>query len=239
MTAARLPTGRSGGFNEAASFRRRFALALALSLALHTAAVFGLRAGRGAGADGSTPGPHRVALLARLVAAADQGDETGRVSAESASAASEQALPAPRSTDQGTTAGSSGDGRPRRPAAAGALPLDLARVGYYYLASRLQVPPKALGDIPFEYPEDSPLRIGVVQARVLINVRGGVDDAIVEMADPPGVFDAAAVKALLKARFSPGSLHGIAVASQLLVEISYTDPGSSTLPGVGISVRNR
>jgi len=83
------------------------------------------------------------------------------------------------------------------------------------------------------------LRNGVVQARVLINARGGVDDAIVVAADPPGVFDAAAVKALLKARFSPGSLHGIAVASQLLVEIRYEDPGSSSLPGVSISVNNR
>ena len=97
--------------------------------------------------------------------------------------------------------------------------------------------PTAKGDIVFEYPEDSQLRDGIVQVRVLINAQGTVDDAIVEVADPPGVFDAAAVKALLRAKFSPGSLHGIAVASQLIVEVIYKDPGSSTLPGVNLSVK--
>lgn len=228
MDRAGLLTGLARIYREAAPFRRRFAFALAASLALHATAIFGVRAGRG-DASGIT-GVHATTLNARLILPDDASDRP-----QSVAATAEAPVGEPARASAGS--GSGNDGKPPRPAASGALPLDIARAGYYYLASRLQVAPTAKGDIVFEYPEDSQLRDGIVQVRVLINAQGTVDDAIVEVADPPGVFDAAAVKALLRAKFSPGSLHGIAVASQLIVEVIYKDPGSSTLPGVNLSVK--
>ena len=227
MDRAGLLTGLARIYREAAPFRRRFAFALAASLALHATAIFGVRAGRG-DASGIT-GVHATTLNARLILPSD----TSGPSPQSVTTVAEQAT---REPIRASTA-SGNDGKPPRPAASGALPLDIARVGYYYLASRLQVAPTAMGNLVFEYPEDSPLRDGIVQVRVLISAQGDVDDAIVEAAAPPGVFDAAAVKALLRAKFWPGSLHGIAVASQLIVEVIFKDPGSSTLPGVSLSVK--
>lgn len=209
---------------------RRLLLAIAASIALHATAVATLRAGRGEGSGGGASAATR--LTARLVTQPQAGLPSPP---SSIVAAAEHAIQdAPASNRQAGRRD-----RPPRPAASGTLPLDIVRTGQYYLASRLQVPPRAIGDLLLEYPEDSPLRDGVVVARVLINARGGVDEAIIEAADPPGVFDSAAVRGLLRSRFSPGSLHGIAVASQLLLEVRYRDPGNSTLPGVSISEKMR
>lgn len=210
---------------------RRLLLAIAASIALHATAVATLRAGRGEGAGGGTSAATR--LTARLVTQSEAGVPSSPPASSAAAAehAMQEALASRRQAGRSD--------RPTRPAASGTLPLDIVRTGQYYLASRLQVPPRAIGDLLLEYPEDSPLRDGVVVARVLINARGGVDEAIIEAADPPGVFDSAAVKGLLKSRFSPGSLHGIAVASQLLLEVRYRAPGNSTLPGVSISEKPR
>lgn len=230
-TAADGPARIAAGHRPQASRgTRRLILAIAASIALHATAVATLRAGRGEGAGG---GESTVARLsARLMLAPPAQSPS---SPASAIADAEPARPPAPVADR--PAGRSE--RPPRPAASGTLPLDLARTGQYYLASRLQVPPRVIGELPLEYPEDSPLRDGVVVARVLISAGGGVDEAVIESADPPGVFDSAAVRGLLKARFSPGSLHGIAVASQLLLEVRYRDPGNSTLPGVSVSEKRR
>lgn len=232
MATAGALTGPRSWLSEAAPTRRRFAFALALSLALHAVVVVGVRAGRGAGSP-ATSSPGSV-LTARLVPLEDAAAmplpaESTPVDATSAITAREAvAAPQPDAVR-----------RPPRPSASGALPLDFIQTGYYYLVSKVHKPPVVQGDINFEYPDNSPLRVGVVQARVLINAKGSVDDAIIEAADPPGVFDAVAIRALLRAKYTPGLLHGIAVPTQLMVEVRYQDPGSNTVPGVNISVKNR
>lgn len=230
MSGVGLLTGPARLYREAAPFRRRFAFALAVSLALHAAAVFGVRAGLGAGSSGGGT----VVLKARLVDATDPA-ATALAPAEPVTSAPDSPVVRPRETQPARADGE--NKAPRRPSASGALPLNFIQAGYYYLASKVHKPPAAIGDIDFQYPEDSPLRDGMVQARVLINARGSVDDVIVEVSDPAGVFDAAAIKALLTGRFSPGLLHGIPVPTQIEVEVRYKDPGSSTMPGVSIAVK--
>lgn len=224
-------------YREAAPYRRRFAFALAVSLALHAAAMFGLRAGLGAGSAGVGP----VALNARLVPLQDMADTAAPAGASPPgmeTPASDGIAARPR--DAQALARGGGENRPPgRPGAPGALPFNFIQAGYYYLASKVHKPPAAIGDIDFQYPENSPLKDGMVQARVLINARGSVDDVIVEVSEPPGVFDAAAIKSLLTGKFSPGLLHGIPVPTQIAVEVRYMDPGSSTLPGVNIAVKNK
>ena len=222
-------------YREAAPFRRRFAFALAVSLALHAAAVFGVRAGLGTGNTGSGT----FVINARLVSLQDIADPATLADASLPSvetAASDNTVARPR--DAQAPAKVEGENKARRQAsAAGALPLNFIQAGYYYLASKVHQPPVAIGDIDFQYSENSPLRDGMVQARVLINARGSVDDVIVEVSEPPGVFDAAAIKALLTGKFSSGLLHGLPVPTQIEVEVRYKDPGASALPGVNVSVK--
>jgi len=117
------------------------------------------------------------------------------------------------------------------------MPLDLLRVRDYYLSSRLHKPPAALEPFRFDYPAESTVRDGRVMARILINERGGVDDVIIEKADPPGTFEANTVASLLRARFSPGELHRQPVPSQISVEVRYHNPegipGGMTVTATG------
>lgn len=76
---------------------------------------------------------------------------------------------------------------------------------------------------------------GVVRLRVLINEWGKVDDAYVESADPPYVFDEAALTAFRGAWFYPAVRQGRFVKSQKLIEVVFGDgaPVSATEPGLG------
>lgn len=71
------------------------------------------------------------------------------------------------------------------------------------------------------FPADAPAASGRVVLRLLINEAGAVDQAFTEQADPPGVFDAAAVDAFSSARFTPGRKDGIAVRSSLRIELQF------------------
>lgn len=216
---------------------RRFALALGVSIVFHAVAVFGLRAGIGAGAG---PTGNVSMLTAHLVTKHDLGHDQGNdirqapaqvaaVSPDGHSTVDRAAQVQPAESAKGST----------RPSGSGTLPFDYLRTGYYYPATHVHKPPSAVGDINFEYPPNSPIRDGMVFAKVLINARGGVDMVVVENAEPAGVFDDVAVRDLLNAKFSPGLMHGIPVPTQLLVEIRYKDPGGNFIPGTSISLKNR
>ncbi len=91
-----------------------------------------------------------------------------------------------------------------------------------YLSARLlSVGPRPLDDIQPQYPEAADLRTGKVVLRLLISDTGHVDDVAVVRATPPGLFDASALEAFAKARFSPGLAGGVAVKSQMTVEIEF------------------
>ena len=100
-------------------------------------------------------------------------------------------------------------------------PRELAPAPEYALGIRLDPGPRPLDDIDPEYPDPVNLRTGSVVLRLLISETGHVDDVSVVRADPPGVFDQAAVEAFSKARFSPGVAGGTPVKSQIRVEVQF------------------
>ena len=92
----------------------------------------------------------------------------------------------------------------------------------YLFAAKLDPAPEPLGDIEPEYPEEGASRSGSVVLRILIGEKGQVDNVAVVRSSPPGVFDQSAVLAFSKARFSPGKVLGIAVKSQITIEVQFT-----------------
>ena len=91
----------------------------------------------------------------------------------------------------------------------------------YLMAGLLSVGPRPLDDIEPLYPDAADQRSGKVVLRLLIGDTGHVDDVAVVRASPPGLFDASAIEAFSKARFSPGLAGGIAVKSQITVEVEF------------------
>ena len=93
----------------------------------------------------------------------------------------------------------------------------------YYTTKELDVRPGILVRVDPEYPEAAARRFlsGRVVARLLINPAGAVEKVEIVGAEPPGYFEAAAEKAFLAARFTPGMKGGRAVYVQLLLEVSF------------------
>jgi len=131
----------------------------------------------------------------------------------------------PRVAQAAETPGVAGVTRPATstsPAASAAPSAQaLADAPDYLLAKLLTVGPRPLDDIEPAYPDAADLRTGKVVLRVLISETGHVDDVAVVRASPPGLFDASAVEAFSKARFSPGLAGGVAVKSQITVEVDF------------------
>lgn len=63
---------------------------------------------------------------------------------------------------------------------------------------------------------------GYVDLRFLVNAQGTVESAEVLAADPPGVFDNEALRAIRRWRFQPGIRDGQAVAANLQIRIRFT-----------------
>jgi len=97
----------------------------------------------------------------------------------------------------------------------------LADAPDYLQGKLLTVGPRPLDDIEPRYPDGADLRTGKVVLRLLIGDTGHVDEVAVLRANPPGLFDAAAMEAFAKARFSPGLAGGVAVKSQMTVEVDF------------------
>ena len=97
----------------------------------------------------------------------------------------------------------------------------LADAPEYLPARLLSIGPRPLEDIEPKYPDGADLRTGRVVLRLLIGDTGLVDDVAVVRAHPPGLFDASALEAFSKARFSPGMAGGVAVKSQITVEVEF------------------
>jgi TonB family protein len=71
------------------------------------------------------------------------------------------------------------------------------------------------------FPPEAGVASGRVVLRLLINEAGAVDRLFVLRADPAGVFEAAAMEAFAKAKFTPGRKDGSAVKSALTVELRF------------------
>jgi TonB family protein len=92
----------------------------------------------------------------------------------------------------------------------------------FAMASSLDTPPKLLNEVIIDYPEAGKLQVGIVVLRLLIDQTGKIDNIAVVSESPPHVFDLAATSAFKNARYSPGKLLGIAVKSQVTLEIEFT-----------------
>ena len=92
----------------------------------------------------------------------------------------------------------------------------------YLGSSRLDPGPQLLEDVEPVYPAEAGLSEGTVVLRLLIGRSGAVDEVTVVRSSPKGVFDRSAVAAFSAARFSPGKVLGVAVKSQLTIEVHFT-----------------
>lgn len=92
----------------------------------------------------------------------------------------------------------------------------------YVSAQGLNPPPRPLTLIDPAYPAAAGMQEGSVVLRIFISAAGAVERVVVVRSTPPGLFDDSAVRAFSAAKFSPGYFLGIAVRSQLLIEVGYT-----------------
>jgi TonB family protein len=123
---------------------------------------------------------------------------------------------------------------PERAAVAPAAPLAGALFGMhegalYYPPSQLDVRPRLLTRVDPAYPQGAPPEGGHAVLRLLIGEDGKVERAIVVASDPVDKFGAAAAAAFGGAQFSSGKRNGVAVKSQLLIEMTFS---SLVPPGV-------
>lgn len=92
----------------------------------------------------------------------------------------------------------------------------------YFAGGRLDPGPRPLEDIDPLYPEEAKQQEGSVVLRLLINEAGSVDNVAVVRAFPAGLFERSALDAFAKAKFSPGRMLGVAVKSQITIEVMFT-----------------
>lgn len=92
----------------------------------------------------------------------------------------------------------------------------------YLAGGRLDPGPRPLEDIDPAYPEEAQQQEGSVVLRLLINEAGTVDNVAIVRAYPVGLFDRSALEAFGKATFSPGKMLGVAVKSQITIEVMFT-----------------
>ena len=107
-----------------------------------------------------------------------------------------------------------------------ALPL----LDYYYTSREVDEPAKAVGDALLVYPREAlQLRVsGEVKLRLFIDEFGALVRSEVVSADPPGIFEEAALQALNGMRFSPARKGEQPVRSQRTVQITF-DPDPPSL----------
>lgn len=115
--------------------------------------------------------------------------------------------------------------KPSATSSTGLIPEVPAETDRYYLSSEVDVRAEPLKMEPLVYPEQAyQMRIfGKVRLRVYINEEGNIDSIDVVEATPPGVFEDAALKALLATKFSAALKNGNKVKNQKLMEINF-DP---------------
>lgn len=108
---------------------------------------------------------------------------------------------------------------------AGAVPETLIEKSRYYFSSEVDVRAEPLQMQALIYPEQAyQMRLyGKVKLRVYVNEEGNIDSVDVVEATPPGIFETAALKALLSGKFSPAEKDGRKVKNQKLIEINF-DP---------------
>jgi outer membrane biosynthesis protein TonB len=94
----------------------------------------------------------------------------------------------------------------------------------YYSAHELDVRARPLSDIEPINPDLTGRERGRVVLRLLINEHGTVDSVALMKAEPPRMFGPGMLTPFTGARFSPARKGGVAVKSQMLIELRYGEP---------------
>ena len=93
----------------------------------------------------------------------------------------------------------------------------------YYRTRELDVVPGIMTRTHPEFPDMARVS-GKVVIRLFIDERGLVEHVAILRAEPRDIFEASARRAFLAARFTPGMKAGVAVKSQLTLQVDYTQP---------------
>jgi TonB family protein len=173
----------------------RLGAALAASIVLHALLVGGLEApfgARGGSISWFSAGAPIRAVLRDVPISVESGTERAASAAETSASA--------------------------RPGPGALLPKPR-----YYLTRELDVRPGITTRVEPEYPEAAARRAlsGKVVLRIYIDESGAVERAVALRADPPGVFEQAAERAFLAARFTPGLKGGHPVRVQMTLEVTF------------------
>lgn len=93
----------------------------------------------------------------------------------------------------------------------------------YYGARDVDVLPRTLREVQPDYPAEADRQrmSGKVRLQVKIEADGRVSDIEVVSADPPGMFDEAAVTAFRAARFVPAEKNGRPVRVRVLIPVEF------------------
>lgn len=188
----------------------RLILALAVSLALHLALIFGVQVT----AARQDSGAHRV-MEVRVERAAE-AESAEKISARLPDDLAKQPV-------EGEVAL-----QPAKPASIAASPLPALEMPLiedptWYPAKQVDAHPVALNPIKPVYPEKG-VELGVdgkVLLLLLIDEAGVVKEVSVAEADPEGIFEESALAAFRNARFTPAQKNGRAVKSRVLIRVSY------------------
>jgi len=191
-----------GALDAPTSAVARWTAAIAASLALHAAAAFVLTGAplgspTGQGSLSSHP------LQARIVPLSAPSPAASAAAAPDRAAITPETRPLPR------------------PSPDARQPPGLRESPVYYLPSQLDVRPRLTTRVEPAYPRLAPPDGGYVLLRLLIGEDGWVERTLVILADPEGFFEEAAADAFASARFAPGRRGGIAVRSQLWIELKF------------------
>jgi protein TonB len=215
-SAASVPGADPGGL-------RRLAFALGASLLVHAWLMWGVpvRPPRTPAGEGG------AGLKARIVVAQKADREAvpeplarpGRIPAPDP-----RPEPAPVAEPPPPEPPAAAEPAPLTPPAEPPAALELPVPGQpdFFPVRMLDVLPRPVEEVPLVYPESAGGdQSGTVTLLLLIDELGMVVEASVLEADPPGVFDLAAVEAFRGTLFVPGQRDGRPVRSRLVVQVSF------------------
>lgn len=219
-----LPPGAGPAFSAG---RLRVLVAVALAIALHAALLMASRPTLVGSALTEVAPAMVVRLLTReLVAPSVPAEAAAAVLPEAP-----QPTPPPtitraaaKSADptSGSVAAKAAPDAAAAPASAPPADPGLPPAPDYFAGGRLDPGPRPLEDVDPLYPEEAKQQEGSVVLRLLISESGAVDNVAVVRSYPAGLFERSALEAFGKAKFSPGRMLGVAVKSQITIEVMFT-----------------
>jgi protein TonB len=200
-----------------AAVRLRFIAALMLSALVHALITAGVMSGIGAPGGHTSTTPVPAPLTVDLAPSLPEPPIASPEHEPEQRAAAPVSRPERKNSKRPEPAGS------EPPQSGGDQPFAEIPDPTYYAARELDVYPALEAALELHYPAGAAASktSGRVLLLVLIAATGVVDEASVVEAEPAGVFDRDALRALLAARFRPALRNGRAVKSRLLVDVTY------------------